>query len=267
MRVHSNESTKPPVKLPTLSIVMPSLNEENNLAAAADTALVALDRYGIDGELIIINDGSTDKTQEVAKRLREHDKRIRIINHTKPQGIGASFWHGVQEARNDFVTMFPGDNENDPDDALTYFYMANDVDIIVPFIHNVEIRSYSRRLISSLYRLIINISFGTNLNYTNGTVIYNTAVLREMKLKSTGFFYQAEILIRLIRAGYLYAETPHFLSRRNSGITKALSFKSLWQVMKGYLRLIWDIHIARKFGSTEVKLNPMSATFRRCNKA
>lgn len=264
MSSNNKEFTEVCINLPTLSIIMPCLNEEQNVSDAVQSTLSELDRYGINGELIIVNDGSTDRTEDIARKLQVDDKRIRIINHKTPQGIGASFWEGVQGAKNQFVTMFPGDNENDPSDALTYFYMANDVDIIVPFIQNVEVRSYARRIISSLYRFIINISFGTNLNYTNGTVIYNTSVLREMKLKSTGFFYQAEILITLIRIGYLYAETPHFLSQRNSGKTKALSIKSLLQVISGHLRLTWDIHIARKIGATDVKLHTDSATYRRC---
>ncbi len=108
------------------------------------------------------------------------DSRIRLIEHDAPKGIGAPFWVGVQAACHQFVTMFPGDNENDPVDALTYFHLTRDVDIIVPFIHNAEVRSIMRRVVSSLYRFIINISFGMNLNYTNGTVIYNTSVIRQI---------------------------------------------------------------------------------------
>lgn len=249
--------------LPTLTIVMPCLNEEENVEQSVRASLVALDKHGIRGELILVNDGSTDRTAEIAQQLMAQDQRLRLISHERPHGIGASFWDGVRAARHDFVTMFPGDNEHDAEDALTYFYMANHVDIIVPFIHNVEVRSLSRRAISSIYRFIVNLSFGMNLNYTNGTVIYNTAVLREIELKSKGFFYQAELLIRLIRAGYLYAETPHFLSQRNAGQTKALTLKSLWEVTRAYLRLMWDVHVARRMGATNLRLHPQSATHRR----
>ena len=251
------------LELPSLTVIMPCLNEENNVSAAILATLGAFDKYNIDAELIVINDGSTDRTPEIVNGLMQTDSRIRLLNHEKPWGIGATYWHGVQETRNDYVMWIAGDNENDPDDALIYFYMSRDTDIIVPFIHNVEVRSLSRRIISSLYRLIINLSFGMNLNYTIGTVIYNTAVLREIDLKSVGFFYQAEILIRLIRAGYLYAETPHFLSTRRSGKTKALTIWSFLDVAKAYIHLMWDIHIRRRAGSTDTGLNPKSATYRR----
>ncbi|MDY0084177.1 MAG: hypothetical protein RBR74_13415, partial [Ignavibacteriaceae bacterium] len=68
-----------------------------------------------------------------------------------------------------------------------------------------------------LYRFIINLSFGTNVNYTNGTVFYHRSILKGYNLESYGFFYQANIVIKLIRQGYLYAEVPNFLSVRASG--------------------------------------------------
>lgn len=261
--VSEKYSTDMSAMLSTLTVVMPALNEEANIDAAIGSTLLAFDQYGIAGELIVVNDGSRDRTSELVKRYMQRDTRIRLIEHVTPMGIGASFWDGVRAAQHQFVTMFPGDNENDPEDALTYFHMTRDVDIIVPFIHNVEIRSLSRRMVSSIYRLIINISFGMSLNYTNGTVIYNTAVIRQIVPRATGFFYQAEILIRLIRAGYLYAETPHFLSRRATGRTKALTLRSFIKVTREYLSLVWYVHVSRRLGETGNFIVPESATHRR----
>jgi glycosyltransferase involved in cell wall biosynthesis len=249
--------------MPTLTVVMPALNEEANIAAAMKSTLRSFDHHGITGELIVVNDGSRDRTPDLVRGYMAREPRIRMIEHDVPKGIGTSFWDGVRAARHQFVTMFPGDNENDPVDALTYFYLTRDVDIIVPFIHNVEVRSVTRRVVSSLYRFIINMSFGMNLNYTNGTVIYNTSVIRQITPRATGFFYQAEILVRLIRAGYLYAETPHFLSQRASGRTKALTLRSFFKVARDYLGLVWYVHVLRRIGETGAVIVPESATYRR----
>jgi glycosyltransferase involved in cell wall biosynthesis len=251
------------IEMSSLTIVMPCLNEEENITAAIRGTLAALDKYGIDGELIVINDGSTDRTLQIVTALMKTDGRIRLFSHERPRGVGATFWHGVKEASNDYVMWIAGNNDNDPEDCLSYFYMAKDTDIIVPFIHNIEVRSLLRRLLSSLYRFIINISFGMNLNYMNGPVIYNTTVLREVELKSAGFFFQAEILIKLIRKGYFYAETPHLLSRDSGGKKKTPTLKSFIDGAKAYLQLMWDVHVVRKVGMTDAPLNPKSATYRR----
>ncbi|MBI3546724.1 MAG: glycosyltransferase family 2 protein [Gammaproteobacteria bacterium] len=249
--------------LPSLSVVIPCLNEEDNLKSIALRTLQAFIKYEIKGELIIINDGSSDNTGVVALELSRQHSSVRVIEHNKPHGIGASFWDGVHAAKNDFVVLLPGDGEIEPEDALVYYHLTTDVDIVVPFIHNVEVRSIWRRVISSIYRFIINMSFGTNLNYTNGTVIYNRAILDGITLKSKGFLYQAELLINLIRAGYLYAETPHFLMPRNAGETKALTFKSFLQVVNSYLVLMWEVHAARRMGRPGIISSSQSVTYRR----
>lgn len=249
--------------LPTLSVVMPCLNEEANVAAAIDETLRAFDHYHIDGTILVVNDGSSDGTAEVISGWVKRDSRVILISHDKPQGVGASFWDGVKVAKGDFVMLMPGDNENDPLDALCYYDLTRSVDIIVPFIMNVEMRSLARRFISSAYRLIINVSFGMNLNYTNGTVIYNRHLLDGIELKTTGFLYQSELLIKLIRTGYFYAETPHLLAVRGSGKSKALSLRSLANVMGGYLRLVWDIHFTRREGRADIQLHPASVSYRR----
>ncbi len=252
--------------LPTLSVIMPSLNEADNIEAAISSALKAIEHFGIDGEIVVINDGSTDRTGEIVEKLMQKDERISLVAHDKPKGVGSAFWAGVKAAKHDFVTMIPGDNENDPMDVLAYYYLARDVDVIVPFIMNVEIRGKWRRILSSIYRFVINMSFGLSLNYTNGTVIYNRKILEDIELQTTGFLYQAELLVKLIRMGYFYAETPHLLSKRGSGVTKALTWRSFVNVTVSYLRLVWKIHITREEGKLlgpYLKINKDSASYRR----
>jgi glycosyltransferase involved in cell wall biosynthesis len=229
----------------TLSIIMPSLNEEKNIKNAIKQSFDAMNYYKIKGDIVVINDGSTDQTQKIVESIIKKNKDVRIINHEKPMGIGFSFFDGVKYADNDVVVMFPGDNENDPHDALSFFPLLDKVDIIIPFIHNNEVRNTKRRFISLIYRFIINMSFGINCNYTNGTVFYKKCLLENITLNSSGFFYQAELLIKLIRKGYLFAEVPNFLSSREGGRSKATTLKSLFKVCKDYLHLFFEIHIKR----------------------
>jgi len=228
-----------------LSVIMPALNEENNISDAVLSTLKALSDKKINGEIIVVNDGSTDQTEALVKNIIKNNANVRLINHIKPHGIGHSFLDGVKSASGDIVVMFPGDNENDPDDALLYIGLMKELDIIIPFVQNTEVRNRIRRLISSIYRFIVNMSFGINLNYTNGTVFYRRSILNNLQINSTGFFYQAELLIKLIRKGYLYAEVPNFIYKRNNGKSKAVGLKSLMNVMKNYLLLVYNIHILR----------------------
>ena len=104
-----------------------------------------------------------------------------------------------------------------------------------------------------------------NLNYTNGNVIYNRKILSDIQLKTTGFFFQAELLIKLIRMGYFYAEAPHILSKRQIGKTKAITLSSLFNVIFSYCHLVWDIHFMRVEGRQRKAVNPNSVSNKRYN--
>ena len=228
-----------------VSIVMPALNEEKNILAAMDNTLKSFDDFGIKGEIIVINDGSRDKTKALVDEVMKKDSRVRLIDHDTPQGIGASFWDGVDNASGDMVTMLPGDNENDPWEILRYSKLLEQVDMIIPFVFNKRVRSLFRNALSFIYRFIINSTFMVNFNYTNGTVLYRKSILKELNYRSMGFFFQTDILIRTVKRGYLFAEVPYRLALRNSGVSKAVSFPSLIKVMKGYIRLVNDIYFSK----------------------
>ncbi len=251
----------------SLSVIMPALNEEDNIKDSIESTLKAIDKCNIDGEIIIVNDGSTDKTLEIVNKIIQRDKRIKLINHKKPEGIGYSFFDGAKRSIKDIVVMIPGDNENIPEATLAFFNLLEEVDIIIPFIHNIEVRHKGRRIISSIYRFIINISFGTNLNYTNGTVFYRRCILDDIKLHSFGFFYQTELLIKLIRKGYLFSEVPNLLSSRNSGKSKATTLFSLVRLTGNYLKLFYAIHLKRIESVKDYrKLNPHSISYKTTKK-
>jgi len=229
----------------SVSIIMPSLNEEKNICSSISNVQDALEDLDISGEIIVINDGSNDNTAYLIKEIIAKNTNISILEHDKPWGFGASFWHGLDNATHEAVIVIPGDNENDPWEILRYLNLLNHVDIVIPFVFNNKVRPIFRRILSFLYRFIINITFQTNLNYTNGTVIYRKTILQQLKHRSAGFFFQTDILIRLLKSNYLFVEVPYKLNQREEGVSKAISFPSLIQVIKGYLLLFKDQHIIK----------------------
>lgn len=229
-----------------ISVVMPALNEEANLERAVTETWDAFTRLGIQGEIVLINDGSKDRTPTIAETLKTRYQHIQVIHHNKPHGIGASFWEGANSARGDVITMLPGDGENEPEEILRYLPLMQQVDIVVPFVYNVEVRGRRRRLVSKLYKAIINLSFGMLLNYMNGTVMYRRSVLQSLTLKSNGFFYQTELLIKAIRQGFLYAEVPYALGTRSSGKSKALTLSSLVRLVRNYLLTVFNVYVVNR---------------------
>jgi len=234
-------------KIPFVSILMPALNEEKNILSAVNYTLGAFDDIKIDGEVIVINDGSRDTTPKIVKELMSSEgERIRLINHDTPQGIGASFWDGVLNARGEIVCLLPGDNENDPCEILRYLKLLDDVDMVVPFVFNRDIRTLFRNILSRIYLLIINTTFGVCFNYTNGTILYRKCILNDLPYRGRSFFFQADILVRLVKMGYLFAEVPYGLRSRKAGKSNAISFSAFLEVFKDCLVLVKDVFFKKE---------------------
>jgi dolichol-phosphate mannosyltransferase len=235
----------------SISIIVPCLNEEKNIISTVCSIEIATNKLKIDYEIIVVDDGSKDGTKKIISDYIKNNQRIKLISNSRNEGIGFAFMLGVKESSKDSVIMIPGDNENDAYESLKFIKLLEHVDIIVPFVLNREIRSISRRLLSSVYRLIINISFGMNLNYSNGTVIYKKKILSNIKIISVGFFYQAELLIRLIRSGYSYCEIPHVINQNSpERKSRATTIKSFLNLTMSFCKVFIGVHITRRIGKS-----------------
>lgn len=232
----------------SLSVVVPALNEEGHLADVVAGVRDALEPAGWDWEVIIVNDGSTDRTRDIATGLSERDPRIKVLHHDRPGGVGFSFRHGAGQATKQAVTWVPGDGQNDLNEILKYLPLLEHVDIVVPFVVNTGVRSFGRRLLSTLYLWIINLSFGISYTYTNGTAAYRCRIFEIVKLSSNGFFFSTECLIKSTRAGFIFAEVPVRLRERIGGRSKAMSLTSLYSVVRDFLKLFYAVHILRTAG-------------------
>lgn len=226
-----------------VSVIVPALNEEKNILETLQNILSAFKEFEIEGEIIVVNDGSKDNTAKLVEdEMKKIPSILKIIHHSRPQGIGASFWDGLRIAQGEAVVMIPGDNENDAKEILKYFPLLKEVDIIVPFVINPQIRSFSRRILSFLFRTLVNFSFFTNFKYTNGTVFYKKSILKEIQPKSKSYFFQTEILVKLAKKGHLFAEVPYKLGKRKEGESKAIKPSSIFKTLIDYFKVLLDYY-------------------------
>lgn len=233
--------------LKTLAIIIPARNEEEQIANTVKGAFASINDYKIKTEVIIVNDGSTDKTGDILLNLAKTFPSIIIINHEKSQGLGAAFLAGCRVATSDYVFLLPGDNENDPASILANFNLIGDYDVLISYVINPESRSIFRQRISSLYTFLMNKSFGHNLRYFNGTSIYKVEILKKLSIQSTGFFFSAEILLKILKQSNRYIEVPIKLNILKQTKSSALSIRSFKEVFKGFIHmLVWQYGTSSK---------------------
>ena len=142
--------------------------------------------------------------------------------------------------------MVPGDDQLIEEAMMNIFKAADagvqnfeplQVDIVIPYTSNQEVRPLCRRIISKAYTMLINLLFGFKIQYYNGTVLHKRELIQSVKIETNSFFYQAEALIKLLRQGKTYVEARAPIKERDGGTTKAFSFKNIYTVVKDILRL------------------------------
>jgi len=223
----------------SVSIIVSAYNEEDNIKNAVKSVLKATATIVADFEIIIVNDGSTDKTLQISKKLQT-DKHIRLINHPKNQGVGKSFQDGVVKATKKYIAVFPGDNDMSSNSLRDLFKKIDAADLIISYPKDQFHRSYIRRMLSNSFTRLMNVVFRSRLKYYNGPFIVKTALIRNLELRSEGFLIFAEFKLKLIQAGYSFIEIPFEHVGRKHGESKAVSLHNLVDTIKIIMQLYID---------------------------
>ncbi|MFQ5809654.1 MAG: glycosyltransferase family 2 protein, partial [Armatimonadota bacterium] len=101
---------------PSLSVVVPVFNEEDNLVPLHEEITAALDELGRDAEIVLVDDGSADGSLEILRRLQESDPRVRVVVLRRNFGQTAAMAAGFHSARGELVIVMDADLQNDPAD-------------------------------------------------------------------------------------------------------------------------------------------------------
>ncbi|MFQ5735246.1 MAG: glycosyltransferase family 2 protein [Thermodesulfobacteriota bacterium] len=232
-------------KKPSISIIVPCLNEEGNLrgtVACIKEALEATGRFS-SHEILIFDDCSTDGTGRLADEISKEERGVKVIHNPKNMGFGYNYSEGVRLATKDYIIMVPGDNEIPAGAISTVFALTGTADCVIPYTANTSVRPPSRRAISWLFVTLMNAAFGLRLRYYNGTCVIKSSLLKKVPLKTWGFAYMAAILVRLIRSGASYTETGVNIRSRDSGKTKAFTVKNIFSVVSALATLFWEVRI------------------------
>jgi dolichol-phosphate mannosyltransferase len=232
---------------PTLSVIIPALNEEANIADAVREATRALGERFSDYELLLFDDGSTDRTGEIMDALALEDPHVRVFHHDRPRNLGGVYKHGIEVARFEYVIMVPGDNENPGSALQAPFDALGRADMVLPFPTNLRARPFVRRIGSVGYTTLVNVLFGGRARYYNGTVIHRLDNLRSIEVRTNSFAYQTEILVKLLRRGKTFVEVGIEIEPRGGRRSQALRVKNLVAVLEALGALWFDVHVRERF--------------------
>lgn len=225
----------------SLSIVVPALNEEGSLAATLDELMEIVQEDFPDYEILVYDDGSSDQTGRIADEYATRFPHIRAMHHASPQGIGACYKEGLLLATKTHYMHVHGDNEIMGSSIRQILKSAPTADFIITYILDDSGRSKTRQDLSKCFTFLVNCLFGLKVRYYNGPNLVPVRFLKQIKVLTNGHAFMAEIIVRLTRKGYSYAEVGFQSRFRQKGKTKAFRIHNIVSVVRALLRLKFSL--------------------------
>lgn len=221
----------------SLSIILPAYNEEENIRAAiADIQTFVMKRYR-SYEIIVVNDGSTDRTKSIASLLSKKDQNIRLVNHTKNMGYGAALRSGFRTAKLQLVFYTDSDRQFDIRELDSLMTHIPSYDIVAGFrLHRKD--PIMRIGIAFVYNTIIRLLFGLRVKDIDCSFkLYKREVLDAMILHANTGLIDAEVLIKALKKGYRIKQigVTHYPRRKGRTIYEVGNRNNIFAFVKPHV--------------------------------
>jgi len=223
------------------SIIIFAYNEESGIQSVIEKALIVLKQIStVNGELIIVNDGSTDNTAKIIEQFAENNPEIIIVNHQNNIGIGAALLSGYAKARFENVCAIPADGQFNIDELLPFSYIPENT--MISFFRKEKIRySVYRKVLSFTNNNFNRYFLGIKINDVNWVKIYKKEFLENTPPILTSSLVESEICAKACISGFKIIEIESAYKNRLGGYSKGVSGKILLQAIKEMAALFREI--------------------------
>ena len=193
-----------------LTLVIPCKNEEKHIGATLDTIVSAMAELQWSWEVLVMDDGSTDKTSEVVEQYRRENPHVPLRLHRNPKNLGLSttYVDGAFLARGKYYRFVSGDDAEPKEALTTILRTLGKADMIIPYHEQLTGKSFARLAVSKLYTFLVNLFSGNSIHYYNGSAVHLRYHVLRWHSYAYGFGFQADFITRLLDLGASYLEVP-----------------------------------------------------------
>lgn len=235
-------------KLPELSIFFPFWNEEANINRVITQAIPVAREIADKWEIIIVDDGSSDKTLENAEELAQKNNNVRVIAHNPNRGYGAALREGFVNAKYKYIVFTDGDGQFDFSEVDKFVREIENCDVVIGFRKTRrDHKLFKRLLLMNLLKVWDLILFGFNFRDIDcGFKMFARGALDTIgPLRSEGAMITTEILAKAVRKKLKIkqVEVNHF--QRQYGVQTGANFPVIVRAVLESLMLWSDIHNGR----------------------
>lgn len=254
-------STDPMMVDGRLSLVLPAFNEEANIRQVVERAVEILPTYCRDWEVIVVNDGSRDRTAEVAAELKAaHPGRVEVVTHPRNRGYGAALTSGFTAASGDYIMFMDADRQFDIADISRLVPFVGVYDIVAGY--RIKRSDPVHRVINAkIFSLAVTLLFGVRLRDIDCAFkIFRANLLKGMELTSPGALINTEIQAKASRQGATRVEVGVNHYPRVAGAPSGASLRVITRAMGEIVKLWWRMQSYQPPAQTASVITPTSYT-------
>jgi glycosyltransferase involved in cell wall biosynthesis len=224
----------PPLRL---SIVLPAHNEEDNIRSAVDKARSVATRLCDDYEIVVVNDGSKDRTAAIVNEMHDADPRVRLVTHEVNRGYGEALRTGFESATLDLVFFTDADNQFDLDEIEQFLHHIETVDVVCGY--RIERQDpLIRRFFAKGWNVLVRALFYVPVRDIDCAFkLFRRTVFDRIDLESIGAMVNTELMVKVARSGASVVEIgvthlPRTAGRPSGANPKVIgrAFVELWRM-------------------------------------
>lgn len=217
---------------PSLSVFFPCYNEQANVEPLTRKTVETLSRITDNFEVIIVNDGSKDRTAAIADRLAAEIPQVRVVHHPVNRGYGAALQSGFRAAAKELVFYTDGDSQFDISELSSILPLIEKCDIVSCYRVNRQ-DGPIRKLNAWCWTRLVCFLFSLHLRDIDCAFkLYKRRIFDDMPLLSTGAAIDTEILARASRKGYTILQTGVHHYPRTAGSQTGANPKVILRAFK-----------------------------------
>ena len=233
---------------PRLTFFFPAYNEQENIERTVERALDEIGPLVPSIEVLAVDDGSTDRTAEMADALAAADPRVRV-HHQPNRGYGGALKSGFANARGELICFSDGDLQFDLREMGRLLERLADAGKPVDAVVGYRIRRrdpFHRIFIAKTYNAIVSVAFGLRVRDIDCAMkVFRREVFDGLRLDADGPFLSAELLIKLRARGVRMAQVGVTHYPRAAGTNTGASFRKILRTFRDLARLRWALWTRR----------------------
>jgi len=237
-------SAEGPVK--GLSVFFPAYNDSGTIASLVITALTSARKLTSDFEVIVVNDGSADKTAEILDELARTYPEVRVVHHERNRGYGGALRTGFATATRELVFYTDGDAQYDPSEMELLWRRLDDAVDVVNGYKISRSDPIHRIIIGRVYHHTVKVLFGLGVRDVDCDFrLIRRSVFDKVRLEKNSGVICLEMMKKITDAGFRIAEVPVHHYHRAHGKSQFFNFRRLFKTGVDVMKLWYALVIRR----------------------